>query len=140
MSETTHLPQEVIAAIEAKQLIRAVTLLRKETGCDLLEAKEMIEAYVEDQGFRFTHIRPEAFMQNVMTFGWLQSGALTNLIGDAQHQQVAQQLSAEIDAFFGDYAAPEFDLWQGGTAKSNVTFDKLWQDAWGPDWRPKFAG
>ena len=47
MSETTHLPQEVIAAIEAKQLIRAVTLLRKETGCDLLEAKEMIEAYVE---------------------------------------------------------------------------------------------
>lgn len=44
----------------------------------------MIEAYIEDQGFRFTHIRPEAFMQNVLTFGWLQTGALTNLIGDAR--------------------------------------------------------
>lgn len=44
----------------------------------------MIEAYIEDQGFRFTHIRPEAFMQNVLTFGWLQPGSLTNLIGDAR--------------------------------------------------------
>jgi hypothetical protein len=48
MTETTQLPQDVIAAIEAKQLIRAVTLLRKETGCDLLEAKQLIEAYIDE--------------------------------------------------------------------------------------------
>ncbi len=44
----------------------------------------MIEAYIEQQGFRFTHIRPEGYMQNVLGFGWLQGNSLTSLIGDAR--------------------------------------------------------
>ncbi len=43
----------------------------------------MIEAYIETQGFGFTHLQPEAFMQNIMGFGWLSGQRLTNLIGDA---------------------------------------------------------
>lgn len=45
---------------------------------------QMIEAYIEQLGFRYTHIRPEAYMQNVLKFGWLQNGALVNLIGRAR--------------------------------------------------------
>lgn len=45
---------------------------------------QMIEAYVEQQGFKYTHIRPEGYMQNIFSFGWLQGDSLTNLIGDAR--------------------------------------------------------
>ncbi|MEO1080325.1 MAG: NmrA family NAD(P)-binding protein [Pseudomonadota bacterium] len=43
----------------------------------------MIEAYIEQQGLGFTHLQPEAYMQNVTSFGWLQEDHLVNLIGDA---------------------------------------------------------
>ncbi|AWF81357.1 NAD(P)-dependent oxidoreductase [Microbulbifer sp. A4B17] len=59
------------------------------SGADTAEVShwgwhQMIEAYIEKQGFRFTHLRPEGFMQNLLSFGWLQPGALTNLIGNAR--------------------------------------------------------
>jgi len=41
----------------------------------------MIEAYIEKSGFSFTHLQPEAFMQNITAFGWLNHNSLTNLIG-----------------------------------------------------------
>ena len=43
----------------------------------------MIEAYIEQQGFDYTHVQPEAFMQNINTFGWLQEHSLSNLIKDS---------------------------------------------------------
>ncbi|KPF70559.1 hypothetical protein IP84_02375 [beta proteobacterium AAP99] len=44
----------------------------------------LVEAYIEQLGFAHTHLQPEAFMQNLTTFGWLQPGRLTNLIGDCR--------------------------------------------------------
>lgn len=44
---------------------------------------KMIEAYIEQQGFNFTHIQPEAFMQNMTAFGWLSKHGVTNLIKNA---------------------------------------------------------
>ena len=44
----------------------------------------MVEAYIEQLGFTYTHLQPEAFMQNLTGFGWLKPGALTNLIGAAR--------------------------------------------------------
>ncbi len=43
----------------------------------------MIEAYIEKLGFTFTHLQPEAFMQNIAGFGWLNGSQLVNLIGDS---------------------------------------------------------
>jgi len=75
----------------------------------------MIEAYVEGQGFRFTHIRPEGFMQNVLTFGWLQSGALTNLIGDARWSWVdARDVAALAAAALADPDAFAGQVWRLG--------------------------
>lgn len=62
-----------------------------------------------------------------------------NLASAPEYGDVMETLRSRIDAFFRDYAAEEFDLWRGGTAKSNVTFEHLWRDAWGEGWRPKFT-
>ena len=60
----------------------------------------------------------------------------TNLIDSPQHAETAAGLRAEVEAFFECYSQPQYDLWTGGRAKSNVTFNGFWQDAWGPDWQP----
>jgi NAD(P)H dehydrogenase (quinone) len=45
---------------------------------------QFIERYIEALGFSFTHLRPEAFMQNLIGFGWLNRGVITNYIGKAR--------------------------------------------------------
>ncbi|WP_019507086.1 SDR family oxidoreductase [Pleurocapsa sp. PCC 7319] len=45
---------------------------------------QFIESYIEKLGFGYTHLRPEAFMQNLFGFGWLNNGVITNYIGNAR--------------------------------------------------------
>ena len=45
---------------------------------------QFIEAYIEKLGFSYTHLRPEAFMQNLFGFGWLNNGVIANFIGNAR--------------------------------------------------------
>ncbi|MEL6928666.1 MAG: NmrA family NAD(P)-binding protein [Cyanobacteria bacterium J06600_6] len=45
---------------------------------------QFIEAYIEKLDFSYTHLRPEAFMQNLFGFGWLNQGTITNFIGNAR--------------------------------------------------------
>lgn len=45
---------------------------------------QFVERYIEALGFSFTHLRPEAFMQNLVAFGWLNQGVITNYIGNAR--------------------------------------------------------
>lgn len=45
---------------------------------------QFIECYIEALGFTFTHLRPEAFMQNLNAFGWLNQGIITNYIDNAR--------------------------------------------------------
>ena len=46
---------------------------------------QFIEAYIEKLDFSYTHLRPEAFMQNLFGFGWpLNDGVITNYIGNAR--------------------------------------------------------
>jgi NAD(P)H dehydrogenase (quinone) len=45
---------------------------------------QFIERYIEALGFSFTHLRPEAFMQNLIAFGWLNQGVITNYIDNAR--------------------------------------------------------
>lgn len=59
-----------------------------------------------------------------------------NLIADPAHEEVASDLRGQVETFFETYSVPAFDLWSGGSAKSNVTYSALWQDAWGDDWKP----
>lgn len=57
-----------------------------------------------------------------------------NLIDDAQYLDVASLLSSRIERFFGQFSDPRYDLWHGGSAKSNTDKPWLWQDAFGDAW------
>ena len=48
----------------------------------------MVEAYIEQQGFVYTHLHPESFLQNLTGFGWLQETSISNLLGDARRSWV----------------------------------------------------
>ncbi len=47
---------------------------------------QYVEAYIEQKSFSYTHLRPEAFMQNILPagFGWLQGQTLVHYVGDAR--------------------------------------------------------
>jgi len=47
---------------------------------------QYVEAYIEQQGFSYVHLRPEAFMQNILPsgFGWLQGQTLNHYVGKAR--------------------------------------------------------
>ena len=59
-----------------------------------------------------------------------------NLAQDAGYADIREKLSAQLDAFFANHSNPKWDLWQGGSCKSNSTRPFLWQEVWGKDWMP----
>jgi arylsulfatase A-like enzyme len=61
-----------------------------------------------------------------------------NLAQDPKYAEVVAKLSARLNEFFSDYTNPRWDLWQGGTVKSNSTRPFLWNEVWGDDWAPKY--
>ena len=63
-------------------------------------------------------------------------GERNNVI--AEHLNIVPILDGKLEAFFTNYANPDFDLWQGGKAKSNSDKPWLWQGAWGEEWQPVF--
>ncbi|MBE9042277.1 NmrA family NAD(P)-binding protein [Oscillatoriales cyanobacterium LEGE 11467] len=46
---------------------------------------QFVEAYIEQQGFSYTHLRPEAFMQNITGPGyrWLDGNVIRHYVGNA---------------------------------------------------------
>ena len=59
-----------------------------------------------------------------------------NKAGQKNHAEIEKLLADKLDTFFDQYADPKFDLWNGGTVKSNTSRPWLWKDAWGDDWKP----
>ena len=47
---------------------------------------QFVEAYIEQQGFSYTHLRPEAFMQNITGPGyrWLEGNTIHHYVGNAR--------------------------------------------------------
>jgi arylsulfatase A-like enzyme len=62
-----------------------------------------------------------------------------NLIEVPQLAGIAESLSVRIDAFFSQYVDQSYDLWHGGSVKSNSDKPQLWKDVWGQDWEPVFG-
>ena len=59
-----------------------------------------------------------------------------NVAGQAETSKTEHELSTKLNDFFSTYADPRFDLWNGGTVKSNTSRPWLWKDAWGSKWQP----
>jgi NAD(P)H dehydrogenase (quinone) len=45
---------------------------------------QFVERYIESNGFTFTHLRPNTFMQNILKFSLQNDGAIHQFIGDAR--------------------------------------------------------
>ncbi|MEE2759860.1 MAG: sulfatase-like hydrolase/transferase [Pseudomonadota bacterium] len=60
-----------------------------------------------------------------------------NLADDADHGPMRQALESRLEEYFDWYADPRFDLWHGGSVKSNASRPWLWRDAWGEEWKPE---
>lgn len=63
-----------------------------------------------------------------------------DLAADPAHADEARALIERIDAFFGRYADPRYDLWRGGAPQSNSDKPWLWKEAWGERWHAGFQG
>ncbi|MEM7282609.1 MAG: sulfatase/phosphatase domain-containing protein, partial [Pseudomonadota bacterium] len=61
-----------------------------------------------------------------------------NVIDDPNYTEIVNTLSTRLDQFFAQYANPRWNLWNGGTVKSNSTRPFLWKEVWGSDWRPEY--
>ena len=61
-----------------------------------------------------------------------------NLAQQPDYVDVVAKLSDRLDNFFSQHANPRWDLWKGGTVKSNSTRPFLWEEVWGDDWTPEF--
>jgi arylsulfatase A-like enzyme len=61
-------------------------------------------------------------------------GQKKNLAEDKKYQAVKNKLAAQLKEFFNKYTDPKYDLWCGGTVKSNNAFP-FWKKIW-PHWAP----
>ena len=61
-----------------------------------------------------------------------------NLSDEKKFIQIIQMLNKDLIEYFEKHSDPSYDLWRGGSAKSNVSNPKFWKEAWGPDWKTTF--
>ena len=59
-----------------------------------------------------------------------------NIYSDSSPLNIQNELDKRLCDFFNKHVEPEYDLWKGGTVKSNTSRPWLWEDAWGPEWHP----
>ena len=62
-------------------------------------------------------------------------GERTNVLENNGYPDIAKSLAAQVDNYFSENSIWKFDLWQGGTTKSNTDKAYLWKDAWGDSWQ-----
>jgi arylsulfatase A-like enzyme len=61
-----------------------------------------------------------------------------NLSQQPDYADVVANLSDQLDDFFSQHSNPCWNLWKGGSVKSNSTRPFLWQEVWGQDWKPEY--
>ncbi|MEM7563448.1 MAG: sulfatase-like hydrolase/transferase [Pseudomonadota bacterium] len=106
------------------------------------------EVFMEQEETRAIRTSEWLFMQRIETSAYDFHNELydlnkdpderCNVASDPEYTEIAQKLSFRLDAFFSDYANPRWDLWKGGTVKSNSTRPFLWKEIWGDQWSPDY--
>jgi len=61
-----------------------------------------------------------------------------DLAQEPEYADVVSKLSARLNEYFSVYANSHWDLWKGGTVKSNSTRPFLWKEIWGDSWTPEY--
>ena len=58
-----------------------------------------------------------------------------NLSNSVSHKNTISFLSKELSQYYDKFSDPKFNLWTGGSAKSNVSNPSFWKKAWGSKWK-----
>ena len=58
-----------------------------------------------------------------------------NLFKEESCREIIKTFSKEINDYFNKYGDSKYNLWTGGTAKSNVSNPKFWKKIWGSNWK-----
>ncbi|MEM7130615.1 MAG: sulfatase-like hydrolase/transferase [Chloroflexota bacterium] len=59
-----------------------------------------------------------------------------DVAGTLDYAEVEATLTRQANEFFDQIAAPQYNLWRGGTAKSNSDKPWFWRTVWGETWSP----
>ena len=62
-------------------------------------------------------------------------GETKNLADNPKYSEIKNKLNKKLTDFFDKYSNPKYDLWKGGTAKSNSNVEYIWKGIW-PKWKP----
>ncbi len=68
----------------------------------------------------------------------LDPGERRNVVDYPEYRATVAELSQLIDDFFDAHNNPKWNLWKGGTVKSNSTRPFLWKEVWGDTWEPSY--
>ena len=61
-----------------------------------------------------------------------------NLAGDPDCAEIALNLKSRLADYFAQYTKPKYNLWDGGSLKSNSDKPWFWAEVWGKDWEPVY--
>ena len=64
-------------------------------------------------------------------------GQHSNLIENPGYRATVADLDSRLNSFFKTYSDPQYNLWQGGTAKGSVDRAHVFRKMYGDDWAPK---
>ena len=59
-----------------------------------------------------------------------------NVAGTPNYAKIEATLTQQTQEFFDQIADPKYNLWRGGTAKSNSDKPWFWRTVWGDSWSP----
>lgn len=106
------------------------------------------EVFMEQEETRTIRTSKWLFMKRLENTEYGFKDELYDLVNDPdERQNLAQQpdyvdvvtkLSDRLKDFFSQHSNPRWDLWKGGTVKSNSTRPFLWKEVWGDEWAPEF--
>ena len=61
-----------------------------------------------------------------------------DLSNNKKYFSVIKDLSIRMHNYFDEHANSKYDLWKGGSAKSNVANLSFWKNVWGDQWSCTF--
>ena len=95
----------------------------------------LIETFIS---FSFPQTKERNVDYTIKQLGLNNEDERINLSNEKDCLEYKKILSEQLSLYFNKFSIPKFDLWKGGSAKSNVSNPSFWKKAWGSNWNTTF--